>query len=119
MEFVLTYNMPAEVYERNARPENVEAAMAPWKLFYDAMAAEGVLRGGNRLDALAGTSVRQRGGKRQVQDGPFAESKELLGGFALIEVPSLDHALRWAERAPSSLTGTTQVYPVIPIPERR
>ena len=36
MEFVLTYNMPAEVYERNARPENVEAAMAPWKLFYDA-----------------------------------------------------------------------------------
>lgn len=118
MEFVLTYNMPAEVYEHNARPENRQAAITPWMLFHDALKAEGVLRGGTRLDALAGTAVRQRAGKRQVQDGPFAESKELLGGFALIDVPSLDDALRWAERAPSSLTGSTQVYPVIPIPDR-
>jgi hypothetical protein len=118
MEFLLTFHMPADLYERNALPENVQAAMTPWKLFHEALQAEGVLRGGNRLDALAGTVVRQRDGRRQVQDGPYADSKDLLGGYMLIDVPSLDDALRWADRCPSSLTGSTQVHPVIPMEGR-
>jgi hypothetical protein len=73
------------------------------------------MRGGKRLHALSGTSVRMRNGQRQVQDGPFADSKDLLGGFVVIEVPSLDEALQWAARSPSSLVGTTSVWPVNPM----
>jgi len=49
-----------------------------------------------------------------VQDGPFADTKELLGGFVMIDVPSLDEALRWAERAPCSLVGCTEVFTLMP-----
>jgi hypothetical protein len=118
MEFVLTFHMPADIYERNALPQNAEAATMPWRLVFDAMFAENIVRGTHRLDAMAGTSVRLRGGKRQVQDGPFADTKELLGGYVVIDVPSLDEALRWAERMPSSLTGSTLVHPVIPMAKR-
>jgi len=81
------------------------------------MVGAGVLRGANRLEQFAGTAVRVRGGKRQVQDGPFAETKELLGGYALIDVASIDEALKWAERCPGSAVGVTMVWPVRPTPK--
>jgi hypothetical protein len=113
MEFVLTFQQSAEIYERNNDPVQGPPALLAWKQYMDAMAASGAMRGGNRLDALSATSVRVRNGKRLVQDGPFADSKELLGGYVVIDVPSLDEALRWAERSPSSLVGSTEVRPVI------
>lgn len=113
MEFVLTFQQPAEIYERNADPVKGPPFMLAWKQYMEAMGAAGVMRGANRLDAFAATSVRVRNGKRQVQDGPFADSKELLGGYVVIDVPSLDEALRWAERSPSSLAGSTEVRPVV------
>ena len=113
MEFVLTFQQPAEVYETNADPVTGPPAMQAWKLYMEAMAAEGVLRGANRLDPFAVTTVRVRNGQRQVQDGPYADTKDLLGGSALIDVPSLDHALQWAARSPSSAAGSTGVWPVI------
>jgi hypothetical protein len=57
--------------------------------------------------------VRVRDGKRQVQDGPFVETKDLLGGYVVIDVASVDEALKWAERSPSSLVGSTEVRAVI------
>ncbi len=113
MEFVLTFQQPAHVYETNADPVTGPPALQAWKLYMEAMAAEGVLRGANRLDAFSVTTVRMREGQRQVQDGPFADTKDLLGGYALIDVPSLDHALQWAARCPSSIEGSTSVFPVI------
>ena len=113
MEFVLTFQQSAAVYERNMDPVHGPAALLPWKQYMDAVAAAGVMRGGNRLDPFALTSVRVRDGKRQVQDGPFADSKEMLGGYIVIDVPSLDEALHWAERSPSSLVGCTEVRPVL------
>lgn len=62
------------------------------------------------------TSLRIRGGKRQVQDGPFADSKEQLGGFFIIDVPDLDAALEWAARCPSASTGGVEVRPVLLMP---
>jgi len=56
--------------------------------------------------------VRKRDGKRVVQDGPFAETKEMAAGYIVIDVASLDDALMWAERSPSSVTGSTEVRPV-------
>ncbi|MBU6257099.1 MAG: YciI family protein [Bradyrhizobium sp.] len=118
MEFVLTFHQPAEVYETNADPVRGAAPMQAWRQYMDAMQAAGVLRGGNRLDAFGATSVRVRDGRRQVQDGPYAETKDLLGGYVVVEVPSLDEALKWAERSPSSAVGSTEVWPVMTMAPR-
>jgi hypothetical protein len=113
MAFVLTFHQPAEVYETKADPLRGAVPMQAWRHDMDAMAAAGVLRGGNRLDAFGATSVRVRAGQRQVQDGPFAETKDLLGGYVVVEVPSLDEALKWAERSPSSAVSATDAWPVM------
>ena len=60
----------------------------------------------------AATTLRKRGGARQVVDGPYADTKEQLGGVCLIDVPDLDAALAWAERAPPASTGAVEVRPV-------
>ena len=63
----------------------------------------------------ATTSVREHHGKRVVLDGPFAETKEQLGGFHIIDVPDLDSALAWAARCPSVRRGVVEVRPVWPV----
>ena len=113
MEFVLTFQQPAEIFEANLDPVTGPRNLQAWKLYMEAMAGAGVLRGANRLDQFSATTVRVRDGKRQVQDGPFADTKDLLGGYALIDVASLDEALKWAERCPGSAVGSTSVWPVI------
>ena len=62
------------------------------------------------------TSVRVREGKRFVTDGPFAETREQLGGYFLVEASDLDEALRIAARIPGARTGTVEVRPVIEVP---
>ena len=64
----------------------------------------------------AATSVRVRNGKRQVTDGPFAETREQLGGFFLIDVPNLDEAIEIAGRIPGAKKGTVEVRPVFDMP---
>jgi hypothetical protein len=113
MEFVLNFLQPINAMEAYADPAKAPALLQPWQLYMDSMKAAGVLRGGNRLEPFSTTAVRVRDGKRQVQDGPFVETKDLLGGYVLIDVPSVDEALKWAERSPSSLTGSTEVRSVI------
>lgn len=115
MEFVLTFNQPAAVYESNMDPVTGPPAMMAWKAYMDEMAAAGVMRGGNRLSPLSATTVRVREGRRQIQDGPFADSKDLLGGYVVIEAASLDDAIGWAAKSPSSLTGSTEVRAVMPM----
>ena len=110
MEYVLTFNQPLDVYDYNTNPETAPIGMKPWKLYIEAMMAAGIVRAMQRLDVHTATRVSVREGKRLVQDGPFADTKDLLGGFVMIDVPSLDEALRWAERAPCSLAGCTEVF---------
>jgi hypothetical protein len=113
MQFVLTFNQPLAEIERHESPAEGLAALEPWKAYMTALAAAGVMRGGNRLaPPWTATTVRIREGQRQIQDGPFAETREIAAGYIVIEVPSLDEALRWAERSPSSRTGSTEVRPV-------
>ncbi len=116
MEFVLTFHQPAEVYEVNADPVRGVPGMQAWKLYMEALVAAGALRDTKRLDAFNPTSVSVRDGKRQVQDGPFADTKDLLGGYAVIDVDSIDEALKWAERCPGSAVGVTVVWPVRKMP---
>jgi hypothetical protein len=60
--------------------------------------------------------VRLSGGQRQVQDGPFTDTHEHLGGYFIVEVASLDQALEWAARAPCAAAGSVEVRPVLPPP---
>jgi hypothetical protein len=77
------------------------------------MQAAGVLRGGAELKPThSATTVRVRNGKTLTTDGPFAETKEQLGGFYLIDVPHLDDAVHWAARCPLAAGGSIEVRPL-------
>lgn len=81
-----------------------EALLAAYMRFNEEMHQAGVLVASEGLNPAAkGARVAVRNGKRHVVDGPFAESKELVGGFYIIEVASLDEAIQWALRAPSGM----------------
>ena len=89
-----------------------DAYWGAYRAYTQAMTEAGVMVGGSALQPppLA-TTVRQRNGKRQVQDGPFAEAKEQLGGYCVIDVPNLDKALEWAARCPAAASACVEVRP--------
>ncbi len=81
--------------------------------YTEALKQAGALKGSNRLQPTAtATTVRTVDGKQQVLDGPYADTKEQLGGYYLIEVADLDAALSWAARCPGSQHGTVEVRPI-------
>lgn len=81
------------------------------------MRANGQYVGGNRLDLTSkATTVRVREGKKLVTDGPFAETKEQLGGYFLVEANDLDEAIRLAGRIPAARWGSVEVRPIVPVP---
>jgi hypothetical protein len=87
--------------------------LAAYRAYMEAMAKAGVLKDSKGLHPTsAATTVRVLNGKTQVLDGPYAESKEQLGGFHIIEVPDLDAAIAWAARSPTALHGVVEVRPV-------
>ena len=106
------------IYERDGdfdhRDEQDEAAYTgAWQAWHKSLLEAGVFVGGNPLERPdTGTTIRQRDGKRMVQDGPYADTKEQLGGFTLLELPSLDAALEWAARCPAASYGAVEVRPV-------
>ena len=83
--------------------------------YHQAMDKAGIIRGGERLrPTTEAVSVRVSGDKTEVLDGPYAETKEQLGGYYVIEVPDMDQAIAWAARCPSARNGTIEVRPVLP-----
>ena len=100
----------------NKMPEAAQKeGMMAYTAYTDALRKAGVLLGSNRLkDTDTATTVRVSGGKTKVQDGPFAETKEQLGGYYLIEAPDLDAAIAWAARCPGASHGTMEVRPIWP-----
>jgi len=115
MQYMISFFQPMSVYNSLNDPKEAEAYRGAWTAYVQAIRASGlVVSGAGLLPPPTGTSVRIRDGKRQVQDGPFADTKEHLGGYFVIEAPHLDAALEWAARAPSCSTGTTEVRPVMP-----
>jgi hypothetical protein len=88
--------------------------MDQYNAFTAALNEAGVMRGGEALQPVTtATTVRVRDGQTMTTDGPFAETKEGLGGFYLIECADLDEALQWAARCPGSWHGTVEVRPVV------
>ncbi len=85
-----------------------------WGAYTQALIAAGVMWGGNALKpTFSATTVRVRDGRRDVQDGPYADTKEHLGGYYVIDVPDLDAALEWAAKNPAASTGAVEVRPIL------
>ena len=95
-------------------PERYGAHHASWMAYIQAIAQTGMMKSGNGLQPPeTATTVRLRDGRRQVQDGPYAETKEQLAGYFIVDAPDLDTVLDWAARCPAAPGGSIEVRPVM------
>jgi hypothetical protein len=109
MKYALLVHQSEEHFGKRKDP----AMIAAGKAYGEALQAAGVFVGGAGLESPeAATTVSVRDGKRQVHDGPYAETKEYLGGIAIIDVPDLDAALEWAARHPAAAYASVEVRPL-------
>ncbi len=98
---------------QGASEEQKKQGFAAYVAYTEAMKKAGILAGGERLQpSMSATTVRVSKGKTEVLNGPYAESREQLGGYYTIDVPDLDAALSWAARCPGASRGTIEVRPV-------
>jgi hypothetical protein len=103
--------------EGGPSPEEMQAALPRWFEYTQELQDAGVMVAGDALHPVdTATTVRVRGGETVVTDGPFAETKEVLGGYYIVDVPDLDAALKWAARIPSAPYGSVEVRPVMIFP---
>jgi hypothetical protein len=108
---MLVYESQADL-ERRENPAG-DPYVAAWRAYHKALVEAGVhVTGAPLTQSATATTVRLRDGRRQVQDGPFAEAKEELGGFVILELPSLDTALDWATRCPAAARGRVEIRPI-------
>ena len=114
MKFVLALFADESGWE-NVTPEDMQQGMEPWNRFERELYESGahIAGEGLRPSSEAKTVKLVDGGDPIVSDGPFAETKEQLGGFYLIEAADLDEAMEWAARIPSSRHGAIEVRPVM------
>jgi hypothetical protein len=94
-------------------PEESSAHLAEYAAFGEEMSGRGVLEGGNRLrPSTDATTVRVRDGETLTSDGPYAETKEQVGGYFLVNCADLDEAIEVASKIPGAKTGSIEVRPV-------
>jgi hypothetical protein len=119
MQFALLIYHSQEMFAVRKNDYN-DPHLAAWRAYYKALVEAGVYVGANALEVPeAGATVRLKEGKRRVQDGPYADTKEQLAGFIILELPSVDAALEWAARCPGASTGAIEVRPLAPETMRR
>jgi hypothetical protein len=119
MQFALLLFESPEAFATRKAPET-DPYLGAWRAYYKAVVEAGIYVGGNPLEVPeTATTVRLTEGKRRVQDGPFADTKEQLAGFLVLELSSLDEALDWAARCPVASVGAVEVRPLAPEAARR
>ena len=112
MQYMLLIYEDEAIYEQ---PETLEAVIEAHGAFAAELARQGVLRGGAGLEPVArALTVRKVRGKHLVHDGPYAETKEQIGGYYLVEVADVEAALEIARRLPLAGDGSVEVRPLIP-----
>ncbi|MET0387101.1 MAG: YciI family protein [Polyangiales bacterium] len=113
MHYVMLIYEPAHKFDDRSQPTDHERWDA-WRSYHRALQESGIYDGGEPLERpdTTATTIRVRGGERHVQDGPFADTKEQLGGFMIFNCPSLDVALEWAARCPAASYGAVEVRPI-------
>ncbi len=115
MKYILLFTEPAASIPQDPTTPAAQDYWGAWGAYVAALAQSGMMVSGEGLmPPSMTTTVMMRDGKRVVQDGPYAESKDILGGFFVIDAPDLDAALEWAARAPSSTVGYTEIRPALP-----
>jgi hypothetical protein len=118
MQYMLILNETDADFVKQKGGEGNEEYWGGWNAYIGAMMESGIVVNGDGLEPPhTATTVRVRDGKRTIHDGPFADSKEQLAGYFVIEVPDLDTALEWAARSPAASTGSVEVRPVMHPPE--
>jgi hypothetical protein len=109
---LLIYNDPSR--EPAYGTPEFQAMMGGYFALNERMKSDGVLRGGEGLQGVeTATSLRLKAGKAETMDGPFAETKEHLGGYYIVDVADLDAALKYAALIPSAAFGTIEVRPLM------
>jgi hypothetical protein len=116
METIMKYMLliyDDETNWMNMPPAQLKKMYAEYGKFSDELATSGAMVGGSELAPIATAStVRVRKGKVITTDGPFAETKEQLGGYYMIDVANLDEAIKWASKIPSALSGSIEIRPL-------
>ena len=113
MQYMLLIHIDEAAYDRARETKGPAAVSAAFGAYTQALREGGVWKGGGHLHRAANaTIVRNRDGKSQVLNGPYAEAREQLGGYYLIDAPDLDAAIGWAARCPGTEFGTLEVRPV-------
>ena len=116
MKYMLLIYAAEDSGPKTGSPE-WEADMGGYFAFTDELVKAGAMVAGAPLEgAHTATTVRVRNGKSSVIDGPFAETKEVLGGYYIVESANLDEALAWAAKIPGAKYGSIEVRPVMDIP---
>ncbi len=109
---LLLYSDPA--VEAGVVSADPQAEMSKWFAYSEELGASGCMLGGEGLQPTdTATTVRLREGKTITADGPFAETKEALGGFYFIDVEDLDQAIKWAEKIPNVSRGSVEIRPIM------
>ena len=115
MQYMILCYERAEDTAKRDHPEHAPAYWAGWSAYAEAVGQAGILvHAAGLMPADHATTVRVTPGGRTVHDGPYADAKEQLGGFFLIDVPDLDTALDWAAKSPSAAYASAEVRPVLP-----
>lgn len=120
MQYMLMFfQNEAEIAPQRDSADRSGPYWGAWNAYIGALYQAGVMiKGDGLMPPSTATTVRLQAGKRLVQDGPVAATKEQLGGYVVIEVPDLDVALSWAARSPAASHGAVEVRPVLPPPNQ-
>ena len=117
MEYTLMFYMSPSEFSSRTDPQKKAGFWGAFMPYMQAVKDAGIFKGGAGLEPPeSATTVRVQGGKRSVQDGPYADTKEHLGGFFIIDVRDLDAALEWAARYPAGPNGVVEVRPNMSAP---
>ena len=115
MNYTLLFYLSPEHFAARSDPQKREAFWGSFRPYMKALTDAGVVVSGAGLQSPeTATVVQTRDGERLVQDGPYADTKEQLAGFFVIDVPDLDTALDWAARFPAGAGGLVEVRPNLP-----
>jgi hypothetical protein len=114
MQYLFVLACAPEAWADNT-PDTADGVIDDWAVYTRALHDAGVLVAGHALEGTdTATTVRVRSRARLLTDGPYADIKEHLIGYYLIEAPDLDVALAWAAKAPNARVGSVEVRPIMP-----
>lgn len=117
MQYAIIIYETEQDFKDRTDPVKTHINMGAYFAYSQALAAAGVARGGAGLQLPnTATVVKMKDGKRHIQDGPFSDSKEQLGGFFIIEAANIDEAIAWAAKCPAAQSAGVEVRPLLPPP---